>query len=186
MGSRDPESLTLAYAAPVSGEPEKPSAPFSAVGAESAPVCQCGSGPHPELEGRCAAGHVTRGNGLALVVGQHSAAFWAAEADARREIRQDVIADQGHTEADAPRPLAITAETIAQATLIRDSAYLRMAESGGPLSASGRTRRSFKVWCEASDRLQSHLRLVGLRRMSRPIDIRERLATAARQHKETS
>ena len=143
-------------------------APFGAVGSETATACRCGAGPHPEIGGRCAAGHMDQGNGLALVVGQHSAAFWREHIVARRELREAVIADAGHTEADAPRALAIAAESIAQATLVRDSAYLRLAEAGGPLTSSGRVRRAFAVWCQAVDRLERHLRLVGLRRVPKP------------------
>src|SRR5688500_14885989 len=90
--------------------------PFGANGAETA-TCRCGAGPHPELEGRCAAGHVARGNGLALVVGAASAAFWIEHAQAHQEIAEAVIADAGHTVADAPRALQITADSVAQATL---------------------------------------------------------------------
>jgi hypothetical protein len=43
-----------------------------------------------------------------------------------------------------------------------------MAEEGGPLSASGRARRCFTVWCAAIDRVERHLRLVGLRTAPKP------------------
>lgn len=167
--------------------PAGPAEPFGAVGAEAGTVCRCGAGPHHEHAERCAAGHVQAGNGLALVVGAHSAAFWSAEAGARRETRLAVIADAGHTESDAPKALAISAETIAQATLIRDSAYLRMAEAGGPLASSGRVRRAFGAWCAAVDRLERHLRIVGLRRVPRPTPtLDEALAMAAREDADAS
>jgi hypothetical protein len=106
----------------------------------------------------------------ALVVGQRSVAFWRTEAGARREIRRGVIQDSGHTEEDAPTALAIAAEGVAQAALVRDAAYLRLVESGGPLTASGRARRAFSVWREAADRLERHLRLVGIQRQARQVD----------------
>lgn len=142
--------------------------PFGLVGPETATLCRCGAGPHPEIEGRCAAGHVGRSNGLALVVGVNSRVFWAEHDAARHELRTAIIADAGHSAEDAPCALTIAAESIAQATLIRDSAYLRLAESGGPLASSGRVRRAFHAWIQASDRLERGLRLVGLRRMPRP------------------
>ena len=152
--------------------------PIGAVGVLSAPVCRCGAAAHPELEGRCAAGHVVRGNGLALVVGATSAAFWREHEQARREIASAVMADAGYTSEDAPRTLAIAAESIAQAVLIRDSAYLRLAEAGGPLASSGRVRRAFVAWGAAVDRLEHHLRLVGLRRVARPLSLADAIAQA--------
>jgi len=143
-------------------------APFGRVGVETAPACRCGAPPHAELEGRCALGHVLKGNGLALVTGATSAAFWHEHDAARRELREAIISDAGHRPEDAPRALIIAAESIAQSTLIRDSAYLRLVQGGGPLAASGRVRRAFVAWCAATDRLEKHLRLVGLRRAARP------------------
>jgi hypothetical protein len=96
--------------------------------------------------------------------------FWQAHENARREIRQDVLADVGYTEAEAPRTLGIAVESIAQATLIRDSAYIRLVEAGGPLASSGRVRRAFVVWSAAVDRLERHLRLVGVQRRAREAD----------------
>jgi hypothetical protein len=40
-------------------------------------------------------------------------------------------------------------------------------EAGRPMTANGRTRRAFTVWLAAIDRLEKHLRLVGLQRVSR-------------------
>jgi hypothetical protein len=109
-------------------------------------------------------GRFTRGNRSALVVGARSRAFWEVHESARREIVEAVISDAGHDLDDAPKALQIAAEGIAQATLVRDSAFLLVVESGGPMTTSGRTRRSFNAWLAALDRLERHLRLVGLRR----------------------
>jgi hypothetical protein len=142
----------------------EPSEPFGAIGPVATTRCRCGAARHQEHDDRCAKGHPWRGTaGPALVVGVSSVTFWREHAAARREIRAAIIADAGRTEADAPRALAIAAESIAQAVLIRDSAYLRLAEAGGPLAASGRVRRAFVAWSTAVDRLERHLRLVGLR-----------------------
>jgi hypothetical protein len=132
-------------------------------------VCRCGAGPHFSLAGRCAHGHQFRGSrGLALVTGEHSALFWAEHEQTRREIRDSVIVDAGHTPADAPTALALLADGIAQASLVRDSAFFRIAESGGPLSSAGRARRAFAVWLQSSTQLTNALRLVGLRRVPKP------------------
>lgn len=140
----------------------------SGVGAVSrANACRCGAGPHPELDGRCMAGHVARGNSLALVTGQHTSRFWTEHAQARREMATAIIEDAGHTAEDAPRALCLAADAIAQAALLQASAFVRLVESGGPMTASGRTRRAFVVWQVATDRLERHLRLVGLQRRTK-------------------
>ena len=143
--------------------------PSGELGPEAA-VCRCGAPVHAKLDDRCAGGHVLKGNDLALVVGNRSAAFWAEHEQARHELRDAIITDAGHDPQDEPpRALVIAADGLAQAMLIRDSAYLRMVESGGPLTSSGRTRRAFNVWCTALDRTERHVRLVGLRREPKPV-----------------
>src|SRR5207244_1798872 len=64
--------------------------PFGRAGSDTASVCRCGAGPHPEREDRCAAGHVVPGNRLAVVTGSRSAAFWTAHEHVRGEIQRDV------------------------------------------------------------------------------------------------
>ena len=146
---------------------ETPSRPSGDNRGDTAPVtasCKCGAGPHPELDDRCAAGHVLKGNGLAMVVSHRSAIFWCEHEQIRRELSEAVIRDSGHDPEDAPRALELAADGIAQAALVRDSAYQRMVEAGGPLTSAGRTRRAFNVWCAALDRTERHLRLLGLKR----------------------
>lgn len=114
------------------------------------------------------AGRFRAGNRASLVVGARSAQFWAAHAAERTAIVEGIVADAGHVIEDAPRALLAAAEGIAQALLLRDSAFERLVESGGPLTASGRTRRAFTIWAATLDRVERHLRLVGLRRVPRP------------------
>src|SRR5687767_6093684 len=102
------------------------------------------------------------GNRKALVAGAHSAAFWEAQAAARQETTDAVIADAGHRPDGAPRTLVLAADGLAQAVLLRDSAFLRLVESGGPLTSSGRTRRAFTAWQAAADRVERYIRLLGL------------------------
>ena len=133
------------------------------------PTCICKAGPHAEHPDRCANGHVLRGNQAALVVGHRSRLFWQQHAEAQREIRDAIIVDAGHEPGDAPRALELAADGAAQAALIRDAAFLRMVEQGGPLTSKSKTRAAFKIWSTALDRVERHLRLVGLRREPRPV-----------------
>jgi hypothetical protein len=96
---------------------KEPARPFGAIG--------------PSTD-RDASGRFVRGNHAALVAGTRSAAFWAAHDAARRAICHDVIEDAGHTEDDAPRALRLAADGIAQAALLRDSAFFRLVERAAP------------------------------------------------------
>lgn len=124
-------------------------------------------------------GRFVTGNRAALVVGQHSAEFWAQQAEVRAQLVTTILTDAGYTEADAPAALKLAADGIAQAALLRDSAFARVVESGGPLTTRGRARRAFSVWLLASDRLERHLRLVGLRRVPRNLGASFEAAIAA-------
>ena len=121
------------------------------------------------------------GNTNAVVVGHKTADFWREHDATRQETRQAVIADAGHSEADAPHALALAADGIAQASILRDAAYLRLVEMGGPLTSHGRARRAFGVWLQASDRLERQLRLVGLQRRSKPVDPMEGVRLAVEE-----
>lgn len=133
------------------------------------PACRCGAAPHSDDANRCEKGHMIAGNQAALVVGHRSRRFWLQHAEAQREIRDAIITDAGHEPGDAPRALELAADGAAQAALIRDAAFVRMVEQGGPLTTKQKTRAAFNVWCAALDRAERHLRLVGLRREPRPI-----------------
>jgi hypothetical protein len=130
--------------------PADSGAPFSAAG----PVTD-----------RDAAGRFVPGNRAALVVGARSAAFWAGLAAVRRDLVRQVIQDAGYAVDDAPKALQLAVDGLVQATLLRDSAFERVVESGGPMTSSGRTRRAYAVWLSATDRVEKHVRLVGLSRV---------------------
>lgn len=149
--------------------------PSGEAGTDTA-VCRCGAGAHPEDPDRCAMGHMIRGNTAAVVAGERSAQFWREHAAARRELREQILADAGHEPDDAPEALRLAADSLAQATLVQQSAYLRMIEEGGPLSSKGRARRCFDVWIRATDRVERYARLVGLKRRSRKLSTAEALA----------
>jgi hypothetical protein len=133
-------------------------------------------------------GRFAFGNRAAVTTGARSQAFWRAHAEARSAFVEAVLADRGFTPADAPRALLAAADGAAQAVLLRDSAFARIAESGGPMTLRGRRRAAFTVWQGACDRAEHFLRLVGLDRRARPVDpltaIREAVAEANRQVRE--
>lgn len=115
-------------------------------------------------------GRFRPGNRAALVVGQHSAAFWADVEAVQRARRRALLSDRGHTEDDAPQALLDAVDGVVQAVLLRDSAFLHLAASGGPATLRGRRRAAFNVWLAASDRALRYLQLVGLERKARHVD----------------
>jgi hypothetical protein len=149
---------------------------------QSAPLGQVGR----VTDDRDESGRFVRRNRAAIVTGEHSAAFWASQESARREIVAALVSDAGHAVDDAPRGLVVAADGIAQALLLRDSAFLRLVEMGGPLTASGRTRRAYAVWLSASDRVERLLRLVGLTRRARNLESLQRLLEAPSSEEPTS
>lgn len=141
-------------------------------------TCSCGAGEHPELAGRCAAGHVREGNTLAVVTGSRSAAFWKRNADVLREISDGLVVDQGVDLDNAPGALVAVADGLAQSILIRDAAFQRIQAEGGPMSSSGKARASFRIWKDAHSRVESHAKLLGLKRLAKHTDPMEDLRRA--------
>ena len=105
-----------------------------------------------------------------MVVGQRGAQFWKEREAALRELERTILADAGHTPGDAPRALLEAASGLAQAVAIRDAAFARIGEDGGPLTSLGRGRRALRVWQDAGAAVERYLRLLGLRRVPRHVD----------------
>ena len=148
--------------------PSSSAVPSGANGRE-ADGCRCGAAVNVDT-GRCARGHVQRGNGLATVSGSRSVAFWREHAAAAAELVGAVVSDAGHITDTAPRALLEAASGLAQAVLVRDSAFTRMVEEGGALTSAGRGRRCLQVWLAAQSAVERHLRLLGLKREPKPVD----------------
>jgi len=132
----------------------------------SAALVSSPSGDVGAQHGRDARGRFTFGNREALVVGDRSMQFWHEHDRALRELVAGVIANEGHTTEDAPPALTVVADGLAQATLVRDAAFRRVVEAGGPLTTADRVRRAFAVWTAAADRVERYVRLLpsGVRR----------------------
>jgi hypothetical protein len=118
-------------------------------------------------------GRFLPGNRASLLIGAKSARFWNAASEARRELRESVIADAGHSLDDAPKALQIASDGLAQATLVRDSAFARLVESGGPFTVHGRARQVFTAWLSACERVDRSLRLLGLKRTPKEQDVHD-------------
>ena len=109
-------------------------------------------------------GRFARGNRAAVVTGARSVQFWQEAEAALDEMASSILADRGFAYADAPVALRLAARGAAQAAIVRDAAYTRMVESGGPLSGSDRERGAHKIWAAASDRVLRHTQAIGYER----------------------
>lgn len=115
-------------------------------------------------------GRFVRGNRAAVITGTRSARFWAAAEAQREQLTVGILRDHGFENlAEAPVALRLAAQGAAQAEIIRDSAFARLVECGGPLSGSDRERGAHRVWAAACDRLLRHIQVLGLARRSRTL-----------------
>jgi len=117
-------------------------------------------------------------NPAGRVVGHRGAQFWAEHERLYRDTCEEIAADLGHDSyQDAPAAARAGISGLAQAVIIRDSAYRRVLEDGGPLSAKGRTRRAATVQERYDRRAESWARLLGLKRVPAPaVNIAEEMA----------
>jgi hypothetical protein len=126
-------------------------------------------------------GRFARGNTFALSVGHRSRTFQKAHEAAREAIVAGVVTDAGFALDDAPVVLLKAAEAFAQSVLISTSAYERIAFEGGPTTASGRVRRVFNTWQQASGRVEAFARLLGTARKPKVMSLDEMLAMPTEQ-----
>jgi hypothetical protein len=134
-----------------------------------ATACKRGCPAHATRPDICARGHRLIGySGPALATNEHSELFRKATEAARHEIAGAVLRDQGHDEESAPEVLRHAAAGFAQSVLLRDSAFARVAEAGGPMTSGDRTRRAFEVWVKAATAAERLARVIGLQRVPKP------------------
>ena len=143
-------------------------APIGDVRSETATACKCGAGVHEANADRCARGHALKANTLALTSGARSTQFWQAAEAERQRLRRELLANKGLRELDAPAALVAVADGAAQAVLLRDGAFQRLIDSGGPMTSADRARRVFAVWATCCERAQRALQAFGLERQARP------------------
>jgi len=132
--------------------------------------CRCGAPMHPEHPDRCAAGHVVKGNLLALVSGERSTSFWQEHDELYREKREEIATHAGHESYEDAGPKARAAiDGMTQAVILRDSDYSRIVQSGGVLTSSGRVRRVASHWQEMDRRVEAWTRHPELKRVPKEV-----------------
>lgn len=126
--------------------------------------------PTPVRDYRDRRGRFAPGNSCALKVGEHSAAFWAGAQAAQHEIMTAVLRDLGHgDEASAPAAVTAVVRNLAQGVLLRDAAFSKIVEQGGPQTEpTSRARAALRIWAESADKVLAAAKVIGLARVPKP------------------
>ena len=109
---------------------------------------------------------------LRVVVGQHARGRQWEKVHAAELLAtvEGALRDRGEDRTSATVAVKGVAEGFAQAQLLRDLAFQRTIQLGGPLTDRGKARRAFQVWLLAMDRVERHAKLLGLDRKEKRID----------------
>jgi hypothetical protein len=118
---------------------------------------------HDPVTGRFTSSNTAAGTTLA-----RSEAFWAAVADAKRELLEQVRRDAG-LDGDAVEALRGLQEAYCEARLFRQAMYLRLVELGGPITAKGKARALWTAYCAASDRELKLAQTIGIERKQKRV-----------------
>lgn len=113
--------------------------------------------------GQFVAGNTEGGTTLA-----RSAGFWEAVAPAKREVIEKVRADLA-VDGDAAATLDGLIDAYAEATLLRRSLFIRLAQAGGVVTAKGRMRAAFGGYLSALDRERRLALDLGLERRAQKV-----------------
>ncbi len=124
------------------------------------PICSCGATEYSAKSlKRCAKGHVLLGNQEAAITGEHGAQFWREHNEEIDASAGELARDAGYTSLSAaPLTFRIAAIGLARTSKVADLAYVKMIESGGPISESGRPRRAYSIWAETNRDLARDLK----------------------------
>lgn len=183
MGSDDPESLRLAYAAAVSEDPEAVAGQGPLRSFHGDPIDDAISRALDRLDARRVrvrdpkTGRWTIANGGRLETGEHSWPFFADLEPAREEIERRVCAQLG---LDAKAPDSETQYGLigayAEARLIRRSEFLQLTRIEDDVTTAkqrrrlhDRRRRHLAAWALAFDRELKAALALGLERKTRRV-----------------
>jgi hypothetical protein len=120
--------------------------------------------------GRRPNGQFERGNLVALKTGERSRQQFDLQATERRDLSDAILKQLGHTDMSAaPETLKRFVDGTTQAVLLRDSAFLRVIESGGAITSNGRQRAAYAVWLKARNAAAADLETLGLRAEPKPV-----------------
>lgn len=149
-------------------------APSGDVGPETDGVTECRNCGHegsPQGRDHCeSCGAFLPANTAGLVVGHRGYRFWQQHDQLYRGLQEEVARDLGHDGLDdAPAAARSAIAGLVQALIIRDSAYRRVVEDGGPLTSKGRTRRAAKVQESYDRRVEAWVRRLGIDREPAPV-----------------
>jgi hypothetical protein len=125
---------------------------------------------HDPVTGRFVATNVEAGTTLA-----HSEGFWAAVADAKRELLDRVRRDAG-LNGDAAETMLGLQEAYVEARLLRSSQFVRLVELGGPITTKGKSRALYGAYLAALDREMKLAQIIGIERKQKHVDLARELS----------
>lgn len=100
---------------------------------------------------------------------ERSPQFWSAVEPLKERlvahVRTDLAVDAGSVET-----LLGLVDAYAEVRLFRTSMFLRLVDSGGPITAKGKTRALYRAYLDAVDRETKLAQVLGLARKSKPVD----------------
>ena len=131
---------------------------------EALEALQGQSGRDP-VTGQFVAGNTAAGTTLA-----RSEALWTALAPARDAIVVRVMTDRGDKD-DAVETIVGLCGAYAEARLLRESLFIRMAELGGPITPKGKARALYAAYLSALDREHRLAATLGLERQAKHVDL---------------
>jgi hypothetical protein len=112
-------------------------------------------------------GRYTRDNAAHLRTLEHSTQLRAALEPLKREIVQRVRLQLAADTDDAPETLLGVIDAYAEARLLRSSAFVRLSQLGGFMTAKGKARALLSTWGAAFDREMRAAERLGLVRRAR-------------------
>lgn len=134
---------------------------------------------------RDAKGRFTRDNAAHLQTLEHSTQLRAALEPLKRELVTRVRLQLAADTDDAPETLLGVVDAYAEARLLRSSAFVRLSQLGGFMTAKGKARALLSTWAAAFDREMRAAERLGLvrraRRTQTPIEWLESLGNDQQQ-----
>src|SRR5262249_12797692 len=115
-----------------------------------------------------ATGQFVRHNTRAGTTFARANGFWTAIEPAKRELLDRVREAAGGTD-HAGETLLGLQDAYCEARLFRVSMFLRLVDSGGPITGKGKTRALYRAYLEALDREVKLAQVIGLTRRPRPV-----------------
>lgn len=117
---------------------------------------------------RDASGRFTKHNAASVKTWRDSTMLKADLAPLKADLVARVYVDLGLTADEVPEVMRTCIDMWAEATILRQVAFTRLSQQGGPITNKGRTRALLATWQTAFDRELRVAERIGLERRAKP------------------